>query len=71
MNSRRGWNLELEESYFLDYSEYEAETCTHVTKRFHIWTIKGSSSNPSPISSYSESSKMTSFYFLGFSSMKP
>ena len=71
MNSGRGWNPELEESYLLNYSESEVETFTHGTTRSHIRLVKVSSPEPSPISRYSESPNMTIFSLLGFSSMKP
>ena len=71
MNSGRGWNPELEESYLPDYSESEAETFTHGTWGFHIFIFKVVSPNPSPVARYSESPNMTSFSLLGFLSMKP
>ena len=71
LNSERGWNPELEESYLLYYSENEAETFTQGTKRFYIRPIIFLAHDPSPILSYSESPKMTRFCLLWFSSMKP
>ena len=71
MNSGRGWNPELEESYLLYYSESEAETFTQGGVRIYICPVKVSSPDPSPIYGYRESSNITSFCLLGFSIMKP
>ena len=71
MNPRRGWNPDLEESYLLNYSEYEVEIFTKCTKRIFLGLIKISASEPSPISCYKESSRITRFSPLRFSDMKP
>ena len=61
----------MKESYLLKYSESKAEIFTQGIARFHLWLVKVSAPEPSPITSYSESPKMTRFFLLGFSSMKP
>ena len=71
MNLGRGWNPNLEESYLLEYSESEVETFTQATLGIYLRLVKISAPKPSPILSYSECPKMTSFSLLGFSSMKP
>ena len=55
----------------MKYREYGAETFTQDTSIISLRLVKVSSSDPSPISRYSESSKMTKFNLLGFSGMKP
>ena len=67
----RGWNPELEESYLLNYNEYEAETFTQGTSRIYIQPVKVLAHEDSPILRYGESPKITSFSLLGFSSLKP
>ena len=66
-----GCNRALEESYLLDYSEYEAEKFTQGTLGLHIWLVKFLVPKASPISRYRESPNMSSFSLLRFSSMKP
>ena len=66
-----GLNPDLEEPYLLKYSESEAEIFTHCTERISLRPVKISASDPSPISSCSESSRMTKFDLLGFSGMEP
>ena len=66
MNPRRGWNPNVEELYLLEYSEYEAETFTQGTSGIYIRVVNISAPDPSPISIYSECTKMTSFSLLGF-----
>ena len=60
------WNPDLEESYLLEYSEYEDEIFTWGTSGIYLLSIKVSAHDPSPISRYSECTKMTSFSLLGF-----
>ena len=67
MNPGRGWKLDLVESYLPEYSESEAETFTKGTSGMYLRPIKVSAHEPSPISRYSECTKMTSFSLLGFS----
>ena len=69
MNPGRGWNTDLEESYLPTYSETEAETFTHGTLGIHIWPVKVSVPDPSPILRYNECTKTTSFSILGFSGL--
>ena len=71
LDSKGGWNPNLEESYLLKYREYEGENSTKCTEIFHLHPIQVSIPNPSPISSYSKSPNMTIFCLIGFSSMKP
>ena len=71
MNPWRGWNPDLEESYLLDYSEYEAETVKNGRSGFHLHFVNILDPDPSPISIYREIPNMTIFILLGFSSMKP
>ena len=71
MNLGGGWNPGLEESYLLEYREYEAEKFTQGTSGIYLHLVKVLAPNPSPISTYRESTKTTSFSILGFSSMKP
>ena len=66
MNLGRGWNPDLEESYLHEYSEYEAATFTQDTSGIYIWPVIVLAHDPSPISRYSECTKMTSFSLLGF-----
>ena len=40
MNPRRGWNLDLEETYLLEYSESKAETFTKYTTGIYLHTVK-------------------------------
>ena len=63
LNSGRHRNLELEESYLLYYSEFEAKNFIWGIERFHLRPINVLVPEPSPISSYSESPNMTSFVF--------
>ena len=56
----------MEEPYLLKYSESEAETFTQGTTKISLRPVKVSASEPSPISLYSESSRMTTFSLLGF-----
>ena len=63
----RGWNPALDESFLPEYSEYEVENFTKGTSGIYLQTIKVLAPDPSPISRYSEFTKMTSFSLLGFS----
>ena len=67
INPGRGWNHDLEESYLPEYSEHEAKSFTQGTSRTYLRPISISVPDPSPISRYSECTKMTSFSLLGFS----
>ena len=69
MNLGIGWNPDLEESYFPEYSESEAETFTQGTSGIYLRPIKVSAPEPSPISRYNECTKTTSFSILGFSGL--
>ena len=60
----------MEEPYILKYSESEAETFTQGTTRIPLWPINILTSEPSPISRYGVSAKMTKFSLLRFSGMK-
>ena len=71
MNTRRGWNHKLEDSYLLEYSESQAETFTQGTSEIYLRPVKVSAPENSPISRYGKSPKITSFGLLGFSSLKP
>ena len=66
MNPGRGWNPNLEESYLLEYSESEVETFTQGTSGIYVHLVKCLAPYPSPISRYSECTKMASFSLLGF-----
>ena len=66
MNRGRGWNPDLEESYLPEYNKYEDEVFTQGTSGIYIRPVKVSCPKPSPISRYSECTKMTSFSLLGF-----
>ena len=66
MNPRRGWNPNLEESYLLEYSEYEAETWTQCTSGIYIQPMSFLAPTPSRILIYSESTENISFPILGF-----
>ena len=66
MNPGRGWNPDLEESYLPEYREYEADTFTKGTSGIYLQPVKFLAPDPSPISIYSECTKMTSFSLLGF-----
>ena len=68
---RRRLEPNLKEPYILKYSESEAETFTQCTQIISLHPVKFLDSDPSPISIYSESSKMNKFSLLGFSGMKP
>ena len=70
MNHERGWNPNLEESYLVEYSEYEAKNFTHCTSGIYLRPVIVSAPDPSPISIYGESTKTTSFSILGFLSIK-
>ena len=65
MNLGRGWNPDLEETYFPEYSEYEANMFTQGTSRFYLWSMKKISPYISSIPRYRESTKTTSFSILG------
>ena len=69
MNLGRGWNPDFEESYLPKYSESEAEHFTQGTSRIYLRPVNILDPEPSPISRYSECTKMTSFSLLGFSSL--
>ena len=71
MNPRRGWSPDLEESYLPEYRNSKDENFTQGTARISLCPIKVSTSEPSPISRYSESSRITKFSLLGFLGMKP
>ena len=71
MNPGRGWNLDLEESYLLEYNESEAETFTDGSLGIYLWPVKVSAPDTYPILRYSECTKTISFSILGFSSLKP
>ena len=47
MNSRRGWNPNLEGSYLPEYRESEAEFWTQCTSGFYLLVIVGFLSKPS------------------------
>ena len=57
MNSRRGWNPDLEGSYLPEYSEYEAEFWTQCKYGFYILPLKFSAPETMPIVGYSECTK--------------
>ena len=61
MNPGRGWNPDLEESYLLEYSEYEAEFWIQCKSGFYIRPVKFLSLEPSPIPRYSECTKTYQF----------
>ena len=61
----------MEESYLVEYSEYEDKIFTHCTSAIYLRPVIVSAPDPSPISIYGESTKTTSFSILGFSSMNP
>ena len=69
MNPGRDWNPDLEESYLLEYSEFEAKTFTLGKSGIYLRPVKVSALEPSPIARYSESTKMSSFSLLRFSSL--
>ena len=71
MNRGRGWNPDLEESYLLEYSEYEDESFTNGTSEIYLRPVNVSSPGHSPISRYGEIMKINSFGVLGFSRLKP
>ena len=50
MNSRRGWNPNLERTYLLEYSESEDKFWIKCSSGFYIWPLQFSAPNPSPIS---------------------
>ena len=66
MNPGRGWNLDLEEYYLLEYSESEVEIFTKGTLGFYLHLIKISTHETSSIPRYSECTKTTIFSILGF-----
>ena len=66
MNPGRGWNPDLEESYLLEYSEFEAEFFTQGTSRFYLRSVNISTPKTSSIPRYSECTKTTCFSILGF-----
>ena len=66
MNPGRGWNPDLEESYLLEYSEYEAESFAKSTTRCYIQPVKILALDTSSILIYRECTKTTSFSILGF-----
>ena len=66
MNPGRAWKPDLEESYLLEYYEYEAETWTLCTSGIYPRPMKGLALDPSPISIYRESTKTICFSILGF-----
>ena len=57
MNSGRGWNPNLEGSYLLEYSEYEAKFRTQCKSGFYIRPIQFLTLDPSSISGYGECTK--------------
>ena len=61
----------MEEPYLLKYKEYEAENFTQGTVRIYLRPVKVFAFDPSPISRYNKSTRMTKFSLLGFSGMKP
>ena len=67
INSGRGQNPILEESYLLEYSESEAETFKQCSLGIYLRLVKVSAPEPYQISRYSESTKTTKFILLGFS----
>ena len=69
--SRGGWNPNLEEPYLLKYSEYERKNFTKGKKRIYLHSVKVSTFDPSPISCYRKSSRMTKFNLLGVSGIEP
>ena len=71
MNYGKGWKPELHKSYLLDYSESGAKNFTQGTTRFEIRPLKVSAPEPSLNLSYRKNSKMTIFFLLGFSIIKP
>ena len=66
MNPGRGWNHDLEESYLLEYSEFDAETFTKGTSVFHLRPVKISVHDTSSILRYRECTKISRFSILGF-----
>ena len=57
MNSRRGWNPNVEGLYIQEYSESDTEIWTQCTSGFYLRPMKFSAPEPSPILEYSESTK--------------
>ena len=66
MNPRRGWNLDMEESYLLEYSKSEAETWTQCRSRIYLRPVKVSASDTSSLPRYSECTKTRCFSILWF-----
>ena len=56
----------MEESYLLEYIEYESKTWTHCTSGLYIQPLQVSAPDPYPVSRYSEYTKTNSFSILGF-----
>ena len=61
MKLGRGWNPDLEESYLLEYSEYEVEIFTQGKSGFYLRPMKFLAPNISPIPRYSECTKTYQF----------
>ena len=66
MNPERGWNPNLEGSYILEYSEYEAKNFTQGTWRIYLQPINVLAPDPSPILRYRKCTKTFCFSILGF-----
>ena len=66
MNSGRGWNPDLEESYLPEYSKSEADIFKYGTSGFYLRLVKMLSPDTSSIPRYRECTKTTSFIILGF-----
>ena len=66
MNSRRGWNPNLEGSYIPEQRESKAEFWKKCKLGFYIRSLQFSTLDPSPISGYRECTKTYHFQYLGF-----
>ena len=64
--SGRGWNPNLERSYLLEYSEYEAENWKKYTSGFYIRPMKYLALDTFAIPIYIKFTKTYPFCYLGF-----
>ena len=64
MNPRRGWNLDLEESYLLEYSESEDETWKLCTSGIYLLLVNVLASGPSLILRYRKYTKPYQFQYF-------
>ena len=62
INLGRGWNPNLEGSYFLGYSESQAKFWKQCKSRFYFCPVKVFIPDPSAIPRYSECTKTYQFY---------